>query len=410
MKKTIEMKSISSVPNTGSIFQTAINWLNARIRTLRRSSLSPAERPPLRQKLLFEAMEPRILLSAAPLPAFVVVQSSGSIHSPGEISQHTITLGAASNVVFDALTDDNRFNWSLDGPDGNVVSNRNFTASDSLDLGASNPVMSLAAGNYTFSVSATGDSTGNYSFEVLDLSKATEIVMGATAADVLTPGNETDVYRFNANAGDHLFLDVTGRSGGNVYWQLLDPSGQQVFGPTAMNSSSQDKDVLSLASTGTYTLLVEGRISATENAYYGIKAEKIEPPSQAPTLTPSTPTVTWIGASGGNWNTAANWSTGAVPLVTDDVYVSVPAGQTVTISSGTVTVNSLFVDGNLTVIGNATLKVNGVSKINGNLIFRVLSLSLSIWNGSVALVCRRIQRSFNRLGLVSAQVTSAAQA
>ena len=82
-------------------------------------------------------------------------------------------------------------------------------------------------------------------------------------------------------------------------------------------------------------------------------------------LAAPTPTVSWVGATGGSWHTASNWSTGAVPQATDDVYIGLP-GQTVTISSGTVTVNTLTCDCDLTVSG-ATLIVNNASQINGRL-------------------------------------------
>ena len=51
--------------------------------------------------------------------------------------------------------------------------------------------------------------------------------------------------------------------------------------------------------------------------------------------------VEWISPTGGNWNTAANWSTGVVPIATDDVFIGVTSSPVV-ISSGTVTLQSLI--------------------------------------------------------------------
>jgi hypothetical protein len=39
----------------------------------------------------------------------------------------------------------------------------------------------------------------------------------------LTPSTETDAYRFDVVAGERFYFDVTARSGGDVYWRLLDP-------------------------------------------------------------------------------------------------------------------------------------------------------------------------------------------
>src|ERR1017187_9545618 len=51
-------------------------------------------------------------------------------------------------------------------------------------------------------------------------------------------------------------------------------------------------------------------------------------------------TVTWVGGSG-DWNTAANWSTGSLPGTNDNVVIGAGASITVTHSSGTHTVNSV---------------------------------------------------------------------
>jgi hypothetical protein len=75
----------------------------------------------------------------------------GSLAHAGQVDNYTFTLAAYSRLYFDALTDDVRFTWSLVGPRGTVVSNRNFQASDSTDL-SGNPVLSLAAGAYTLGV------------------------------------------------------------------------------------------------------------------------------------------------------------------------------------------------------------------------------------------------------------------
>src|SRR5665811_1094467 len=110
--------------------------------------------------------------------------------------------------------------------------------------------MCIRDSNYTVTVDANAGATGAYDFRLLDLQKAPGIVPGTTVTGQLSSANATDVYKFDATAGDHFLMDVTGRSGGDVSWQLLDPSGQQVFGPTAMNSASQDVNLPSLASTG----------------------------------------------------------------------------------------------------------------------------------------------------------------
>ncbi|HNK18159.1 MAG TPA: CARDB domain-containing protein, partial [Piscinibacter sp.] len=131
-----------------------------------------------------------------------------------------------------------------------------------------------------------------------------------------------------------------------------------------MNSASQDVDLPSLAASGTYTLLIEGSVGAPEAAFYSFTAQLL-PPDNVPA--PAT-TNTWVGPAGGDWNVAANWSKGAVPIATDNVYIGLPTGHAVVVTSGTVTVNSLTCEGDLTLSGGAMMNLNGVSKVKGSLV------------------------------------------
>ncbi|HUY34127.1 MAG TPA: DUF4214 domain-containing protein [Pirellulales bacterium] len=86
--------------------------------------------------------------------------------------------------------------------------------------------------------------------------------------------------------------------------------------------------------------------------------------------------VAWINPSGGNWDVAANWSTGSVPGSGDDVDINTAAAATITIQLFDVeTVHSLTTAGNdtlsitggsLTVAANSTL-MDANSTLNGPL-------------------------------------------
>ncbi|HNE14339.1 MAG TPA: LEPR-XLL domain-containing protein, partial [Accumulibacter sp.] len=320
---------------------------------------SVTKKPPATPSAIhFEAMEPRILLAADPLLAV-----NAAISTPGEADHYNFTLSSETKVVFDSLTNNASINWSLEGANGRLVNQRSLAASDASGL-SSSPAIALAAGDYTIAVNGSMGATGPYGFRLLDLQRADGITYGAGVTGWISPANETDAYKFDATAGDHFFLDVTGRSGGDLTWRLLDPVGQQVFGPTAMNSASQDVDLPSLAASGTYTLLIEGSVGAPEAAFYSFTAQLL-PPDNVPA--PAT-TNTWVGPAGGDWNVAANWSKGAVPIATDNVYIGLPTGHAVVVTSGTVTVNSLTCEGDLTLSGGAMMNLNGVSKVKGSLV------------------------------------------
>jgi RHS repeat-associated protein len=188
---------------------------------------------------------------------------SSSISAAGEQDRYTFTLSAATLLCFDSLTSDANLNWSLTGPTGTVVSNRTFTSSDAAN---GNPVLSLPAGDYTLTVAATGTSTGNYSFRLIELSAATAFVPGTPLNGSFDPANETDLYRFNALAGERFYFNTISRTNpGNDRWRLVDPFGNILF----FNFfTGGDVDVLTLAQSGTYTLLLEaGASNSTIGGY-----------------------------------------------------------------------------------------------------------------------------------------------
>jgi hypothetical protein len=72
-----------------------------------------------------------------------------------------------------------------------------------------------------------------------------------------------------------------------------------------------------------------------------------------------TPTVHWINANGGDWNTGSNWDTGVKPGATDDVSIPALSGKTITFSSGTDTVSSVTDAGTSISLSGGTLTING---------------------------------------------------
>ena len=128
------------------------------------SPMAKATTVPVASRLLFEALEPRVLLAADPLPAFVVAQVNGSIDAPGEADRYVVNIDSGTRILFDSLTNNSQINWSLSGPNGTVVANHSFASSDSYDFGSANPLLRLEPGEYTFTIDGAGDSTGAYSF------------------------------------------------------------------------------------------------------------------------------------------------------------------------------------------------------------------------------------------------------
>ncbi|MGE1135154.1 hypothetical protein, partial [Bacillus velezensis] len=73
--------------------------------------------------------------------------------------------------------------------------------------------------------------TGSFSFRLASLADGTAINLNETQDLTLTPGNLTEIYRFDAMAGQALFFDLL--SGSNdPFWRLIDPAGNLVFNTT----------------------------------------------------------------------------------------------------------------------------------------------------------------------------------
>jgi alpha-L-arabinofuranosidase len=69
-------------------------------------------------------------------------------------------------------------------------------------------------------------------------------------------------------------------------------------------------------------------------------------------------TDTWISRLSGSWNTASNWSTGAIPNASNDVIIAQSGNITVTLS-GSASVKSLMITGDSLKLTGGTLAVAG---------------------------------------------------
>jgi fibronectin-binding autotransporter adhesin len=81
-------------------------------------------------------------------------------------------------------------------------------------------------------------------------------------------------------------------------------------------------------------------------------------------------TITWINATGGNWDNATNWSTGSLPGADDDVVISTAAAATITIQAGDgITVQSITAGSNdtLSITGGTPTVSVGDSVLSGTL-------------------------------------------
>ncbi len=87
--------------------------------------------------------------------------------------------------------------------------------------------------------------------------------------------------------------------------------------------------------------------------------------------------VSWIGAGGGSWTTASNWSSGAVPNSTSDVVINQPGNIQVTLA-GSASVDSISITGDTLIASSGTLSAVANSSVNagGSLTLSAATLSI----------------------------------
>jgi len=224
-----------------------------------------------RDYLVFESLEPRVLLSGSPVAP---PRIDGSPDVAGEVDRYSFTLTEDLRVVFDSLTHNGNMNWLLDGPRGNVVSPRPFSQAAVADLGG-NIACDLPAGDYMPTVDGVGDTTGAYGFRLIDINRAQDLTPGTAVTGERSPANETDAHRFSVVAGQRFYFDRFSNSN-DIYWRLLDPYGRTVTGPTSMGS---DIGEMTLGLDGSHTLLIERRAYTTGTARYSFNVTRLVDPA-----------------------------------------------------------------------------------------------------------------------------------
>ena len=127
--------------------------------------------------------------------------TSGATTQPGQRAVYSFGLTEARQLLMDALAPNNNvpdFRWTLTGPRGVEVSGRQLYYSESHELGGTNPLLNLIAGDYTLVIDPINDQQGAFSFRLLDVAGAIESAItvpflhlaDATAAAVRAAGVE----------------------------------------------------------------------------------------------------------------------------------------------------------------------------------------------------------------------------
>ncbi|HET7329337.1 LEPR-XLL domain-containing protein, partial [Dyella sp.] len=223
--------------------------------------------------------------------------TSGSVALPGQSTIYSFHLAAATQLAFDTQSTRTDIEWSLTGPNGQLVPPRWLGRSDG---SYAYSVITAPAGDYTLTVKGSGNATGAYAFVLNDLATAAALTQGTPVSGTLNPGNAAAAYRFTTQAGDNVKLHSISVSGGSATWRIVDAYGHDVAGA---NDLSTDSNAISLALGGNYTLLIEGATGNTAPVNYQVELDTTG--NVAPTPLPSGDALTLGSATAGSlatWN------------------------------------------------------------------------------------------------------------
>ena len=213
-------------------------------------------------------------VQAVPTPPTIALTVGTAVHGDilvaGEKDEYAFTLTQAQRLHFDSLTDANTITWTLEGPGETLVASRPFGQSNA--FGSTQPILDLAAGDYRLVVDGNFDNTGSYGFRLLDADAGTTITPGVPVSDALLTTNMTNIYGFDAAAGDQFYFDVV--SGfANATWRLVDPHNRVLFS----SAFTTDHDTLEVDTTGHYVLLIEGWRSQPSVVNYQFHVQPVTP-------------------------------------------------------------------------------------------------------------------------------------
>jgi membrane-associated phospholipid phosphatase/methionine-rich copper-binding protein CopC len=204
---------------------------------------------------------------------------TGKLARAGSEEVYTLNATAGSRIIFDRLfsTTYIPIKLQLTSPSGNSITQVS-TSNDGL------PVILAETGTYTATVKSYDNSTGDYSFRLVDTNTALTITLGTTVTDTLSDLAELDAYQIDGKAGQRLFfnnLNPLIAGGNDSIWTLYGTDNQFLA-----NALGYKNFVTVLPNDGKY-LLVLTRNSPGKAIDYNFKV----------TSPPTTTTVLNVGAT-----------------------------------------------------------------------------------------------------------------
>ncbi|MBW4532174.1 MAG: VCBS repeat-containing protein [Aphanothece saxicola GSE-SYN-MK-01-06B] len=197
---------------------------------------------------------------------------------------YRFTGSAGQRLYYDALeADGDNINVVLLRPDGTIVQlNQNSEADRDL--------FTLAdAGTYHLVLRNNSAAAADFNFALRDAAAATPLSFDTVTNGTLSPGQETDLYRFTGTAGQRLGFDSLTAGFPAANWKLYGPTNQVLT-----NQNIGSDVVINLPADGTYVLAITG--SSAPNLDYSFSL--VTPTTTTTALSFNTPIANTISELG----------------------------------------------------------------------------------------------------------------
>ncbi|MBE9061109.1 Ig-like domain-containing protein [cf. Phormidesmis sp. LEGE 11477] len=288
---------------------------------------------------------------------------TSTISKGGEVDVYTFSATAGQRLYYDGISGSTSIDASLVSPSGVVVFSFNNVNNDR------GPISLLESGEYQLRLDGSGSTTGDYSFQLLDLAEATNLAFNTVVSSTLEAGRDTDFFQFEGTAGQQLFIEGLGEQSGGIFY-LYGPNNQQV---TAANFISSFD--ITLPGTGTYYLAAESFSDVALD--YSLQ---ISTPSVSTTALTLGETVTSTISEGGEVDVYTFSATAGQRLYYDGISGSASIDASLVSTSG-VTVFSFNNVNNdrgpisLLESGEYQLRLDGSGSTTGDYSFQLLDLA-----------------------------------
>jgi hypothetical protein len=198
--------------------------------------------------------------------ASVGFQVTDGIGVAGEVDTYEFSVDDQQVVYFDGQNDITDVRWTLADSNGNTIFDNisMFSISDPGEY-------TLNAGDYVITVTANGDYTGTYSFQLWDVPPPQTFVIDvgttvspnnpASGAGTIETVGVSDIYTFNVDPGEVVYFDGESETT-DILWSLLDSAGNALFADESLFTIS-DPGAYTLNRGGEYTIVTHARVDET---------------------------------------------------------------------------------------------------------------------------------------------------